>query len=109
MPKAYGKWNLPAGKVDEGETLEEAAIREAREECGYEVELQRRLVVIHTEANRPVLHAFSAAIVGGELNIPEDEILDAKWFTATEVRSMESDIRTPVYVLGALDAFEKQD
>lgn len=30
--KAYGKWNLPAGKVDKGESLEQAAVREAREE-----------------------------------------------------------------------------
>ncbi len=29
-----GKWDLPKGKVDEGETLEQAAIREVEEECG---------------------------------------------------------------------------
>ena len=30
--KVYGLWNLPAGHVDEGETFEEAAIRESQEE-----------------------------------------------------------------------------
>ncbi|NJK84729.1 MAG: NUDIX domain-containing protein [Bacteroidales bacterium] len=29
-----GKWDLPKGKVDQGETIEEAAVREAQEECG---------------------------------------------------------------------------
>lgn len=31
-----GKWDLPKGKVDKGETVEEAAIREVQEECGIE-------------------------------------------------------------------------
>ena len=36
-PAVYGKWNTPAGHVDEGETLEEAALRETKEETGYDV------------------------------------------------------------------------
>ena len=38
----YGLWNLPAGKVDEGETVEEAAVREAKEEVGYKVRLIKK-------------------------------------------------------------------
>ena len=30
-------------------------------------------------------HAFEAKIIGGDLNIPKDEILDAKWFTKEEI------------------------
>src|SRR6185503_9978336 len=80
-PKAYGKWNLPAGKVDAGETIGHAAAREAKEETGYEVALGRQLPIVHEAAERSVLHAFAAHITGGELQLPEDEILDAKWFT----------------------------
>jgi ADP-ribose pyrophosphatase YjhB (NUDIX family) len=104
QPKAYKKWNLPAGKVDTGETLEQAAIREAKEECGYDVELVRELLVLHPAADRPVLHAYYAKIVGGELAFPEYEILNAKWFTRQEIVDMKDEIRTPEYVMGALQA-----
>lgn len=35
----HGKWNLPAGQLDPGETVSEAAKREIYEECGFSVEL----------------------------------------------------------------------
>jgi ADP-ribose pyrophosphatase YjhB (NUDIX family) len=34
-------WALPAGRMEPGETYEQAAVREVREETGYEVELER--------------------------------------------------------------------
>ncbi len=102
--KAHGQWSFPAGHVDTGETIEEAAIREAKEESGYDVELDQALPVIHRSADSPVLHAFAARIVGGQLHLPPDEILDAKWFTPSEIRALGPDLRSPEYILGALDA-----
>ena len=32
-----GRWSVPGGAVEEGETVEEAVVRETREECGVEV------------------------------------------------------------------------
>jgi len=94
-PHVYGKWNLPAGKVDTGETLEQAAVHEAKEECGFDVELEKHLLTLHRSVERPVLHAYAANIVGGELEFPEHEILNAGWFSYAEIQAMRSELRTP--------------
>lgn len=84
-PVAYGLWNLPAGKVEKGKNIQESAIREAKEETGYDVEIIKHIGIYHQDGEKSVRHAFSAKIIGGALNIPEDEILDAKWFTYNEI------------------------
>ncbi|MGD8373523.1 MAG: NUDIX domain-containing protein [Candidatus Woesebacteria bacterium] len=81
----HGQWNLPAGRVHEGESLEQAAAREALEETGYVVEVGRQVIVAHYAANEPVLHAYEAKIVGGDLQPSPDDVLDAKWLTLNEI------------------------
>lgn len=95
--RAYGLWNLPAGYVDRGEEIEVAAIRETKEESGYDVELIEKIEVYHENSSIPVKHAFRARIVGGELKIQEEEILDARWLTYEEIEKLEQDgkIRAP--------------
>lgn len=95
--KVHGLWNVPAGWVDKGEEIEAAAIREAKEESGYDVELEGEIGVYHEDSKRPVKHAFKARITGGELNIQEDEILDAKWLTYQEIEQLnaEGKVRAP--------------
>jgi len=88
QPKAYMLWNLPAGRVDVGETIEEAAVREAKEESGYDVKLIRKIDIYQDTASEPPKHTFEAEIVGGELKYPEDELLDARWFTLAEIEAL---------------------
>lgn len=104
--RVHGKWNFPAGKVDEGETIEQAAVREAKEEAGYEVELIRKLDIFQVSAQTPPKHAFEAKIIGGDLAWPEDEILDAKWFTYQEIKDMEDKLRSE-WIMGAIIIMEK--
>ena len=92
-PIAYGLWNLPAGRVDVGESIEEAAVREAKEESGFDVELIRKLNIFQNFVTDSVKHAFEAKIIGGELKYPEDEILNAKWYTFEEIENMKDKLR----------------
>ena len=88
--KYYGMWNLPAGKVELGGLVEETAVRETKEETGFEVEIIREIDIFHQDGDKSVKHAFEAKIVVGELKIPEDEFLDAKCFTYEEIKRLSN-------------------
>lgn len=89
--KVYGLWNLPAGHVDKGEEIEVAAIREVKEETGYDVELGAKIGIYHETTESPVRHAFIGHITGGELKIQQNEILDVDWFTFEEITIMKNE------------------
>ena len=62
-----GKWTFPAGFVDRGEKVEDAAIREVFEETGYIVELDK-LIGVYSQKNDPIiLIVYGGHVVGGEI------------------------------------------
>ena len=76
----YGLWVFPGGYVDRGEEVRAAAIREAREECGLEIRLDRLIDVYSYAGAAPVIIVYAATAVGGDL-CNDDECLEARVFT----------------------------
>lgn len=106
-PKVYGLWNFPAGRVDVGDTIEHTAIREAKEETGYDVELIKKLNIFQESADKEVRHAFEARIIGGELKYPENEIIDVQWFTFQEIQEMKDRLRSG-WIIDAISILENK-
>ena len=87
-----GKWSLPGGLVELGETTREAVCREIGEECGLEIELVDVCGVldrvVHDERGRVryhwVLVDFLAVARGGTL-CAGDDAADARWVRLDEV------------------------
>ena len=80
---SYGKWVFPGGYVDLGERVEDAAIRETKEEVNLDVKLCE-LVGVYSYNKSPVIIVYSADIVGGELKA-RDECLEVRTFALDEI------------------------
>jgi ADP-ribose pyrophosphatase YjhB (NUDIX family) len=81
---AMGKWVFPGGYVDRGESVQEAAIRETREESQMDVKLGSLLNVYSYPHSPNVIVVYAAQAVGGEL-AAGDESVEAKAFAPTEI------------------------
>ena len=84
-PPEAGCWSILGGKVDYLETLEDGAIREAREEAGVDVQLIRLLCitdhVLPAEGQHWVAPAFLGRIVGGDvMNCEPDKTQEVMWY-----------------------------
>jgi ADP-ribose pyrophosphatase YjhB (NUDIX family) len=81
---AIGKWVFPGGYVDRGESVQEAAIRETKEESQIEVKLGSLLNVYSYARSPNVIVVYAAQVIGGEL-AAGDESVEAVVFTAGKI------------------------
>ena len=114
--KKLEKWLPPGGHIDPNETPPEAAIREAKEETGLDVELikQENIWIDRPNAKslvRPYLclleeipahgdhpahqhidQIFIGRVVGGNSNHNGDEVHDMKWFSLDDLETLEPEV-----------------
>ena len=86
----YDDWTFPKGKLDPGESFEEAALREVEEETGFTCELGDELASssYHDRHGRPKLVRYwSMTPVSGEFT-PNDEVDELRWLPPAEAREL---------------------
>lgn len=93
-----GRWCLPSGRLDSGESVEECCVREVWEETGLKVRVTR-LVGIYSTPHRITVYAdgnrwqvialsFVAEIIGGELGL-SDETTEVGFFKLDELDRLD--------------------
>ena len=84
-----GWWEFPGGKIEKGETPQQALVREIKEELSATIEVDELIYTI--EYDYPTFHlsmdCFWAKLVGGELILKEAEA--AKWLSKDELFSVK--------------------
>lgn len=116
---AEGRWQLPKGLIDPGETPEEAAIREVREEAGIACEIVEPLDVIEywfvaaydggpkTRYHKKV-HFFLMRFIDGDIGDHDHEVAEARWVEIEDAKRMlafESEKKVVELAAGRSEAF----
>jgi ADP-ribose pyrophosphatase YjhB (NUDIX family) len=81
---ALGKWVFPGGYVDRGESVQDAAVRETKEESRLEVRLASLLNVYSYPGSPNIIVVYAAEVISGELEAA-DETVDAGAFQPSEI------------------------
>ena len=101
----YGKWNLPAGRLEFKESLKQGAIREIKEETGCDVELTGVCYIANRilEDDLRIMVFFNAKLINENIKYDKNEILNVKWIDYDEIMNKVDDelrgsyVKTAVY------------
>lgn len=105
-----GGWNLPSGRlILAGESFESAAMRRVKDECGWEANFEKLLLLRHSEDsdNQYIMPVYLAKAISGPTQYKVWGTSEIGWFTVEEIWRMKlaNQLRSPEFVIQSVDAF----
>jgi 8-oxo-dGTP diphosphatase len=114
IPDADGMWEMPGGRIEFGESPEEALQRECVEEIGCEVSIKRLIPLVQSKRwsrtdgvdMHVIVLCYEADIVSGIPEPSDDKVSEVGWFTEDKFRELEL-LRGTEEFITYLDSREK--
>lgn len=82
-------WEFPGGKIEPGETVEECAIREVKEEVGIEIKIERRLQDLHYDYPHGLIHLYFVLCSHTSGEPRTIECAEVRWIESHEFAQFE--------------------
>ncbi|SDZ79290.1 mutator mutT protein [Desulfuromusa kysingii] len=86
IPPFFGQWVMPGGKIDHGESIESALLREVEEEVGLKVKIDKLVdiyehLAIGNKKDHYIILYYRAIALSSELKLNYSELSEAVWFS----------------------------
>ena len=92
LKEAHNKWEFPGGKIDFGESPEQTALRETKEESGYDIVVDHLLPKIisskwesEERESQMILICYICKLIGGNANLIDHGVSEIRWFNINEI------------------------
>ena len=102
----FGMWSLPGGRLEPGESAEQAAEREIMEELGLRVWRLHPIRRLFLAEGRFVLQVFATEAFEGEI-VASDEVTEHRWVRPGEIAAMQTTPDLAEVVHGAFRVFDR--
>ncbi|MFA5961896.1 MAG: NUDIX domain-containing protein [Parcubacteria group bacterium] len=98
IPSADGKWEFPGGRIDYGESPEEAIKRECMEEIGCEIEIVRLIPCVQStiwprsdgDSQHVLVFCYKAKLKKGTPVPGDKKVSEVKWFSNEEINTVDT-------------------
>jgi len=92
-PPAQGRWSLPGGRQEPGETPVQGVVREVAEETGLRVRVEREVGTVERQApsgDNYVIRDFVCSIEGQAVVVAADDAADARFFAVADIAQLQT-------------------
>lgn len=102
VESAKGYWCPISGRVEDGESQEDAVKREVKEEVGLDLEAHKKVKRLLSADKKYMLNFWTTRNHSGSIKLEPAEVEDFKWLTVGEMRSLQPMFKEDIEIMKSI-------